>query len=208
MLGDLTEEETEAIVNPTNSKFESSDTMKKILEKGGQQILDACNKLGTLEDVAMTAAGGQLKCKHVVHMLSPQSIIECQTIIKTLLSFVSQKGLHSLSIPLIRASNSNLTGDQVASCTANAILQGASKKSLGELKHIRLVGCSAAEWNFFETAIQQAFSGDSAPWTNASSVVSGYGFSTSKPSSTPPPPPSLPLLLPSKKTIASKYSTC
>ena len=43
--GDITEENTDAIINPTNNKFAfDGANSKKIVEKGGQQIMNDCAK--------------------------------------------------------------------------------------------------------------------------------------------------------------------
>ena len=76
MQGDITEENTDAIINPTDNKFALEGAIsKKILEKGGRQIVNDCATLVSLKDFAMAKAVGQLKCKQVVHVLSPQNMI-------------------------------------------------------------------------------------------------------------------------------------
>ena len=140
---DLTEENTEAIVNPTESKFGLVGAIsKKILEKDGQQIGNDFAKLGTLNDVRMTKAAGQLECKQLVHVLSPRSIFEIPLLFKQMLQFVSQKELHLLSILLVGADfglggipqESELPSDQQIGQAANfitdAVVFGVHLKSI------------------------------------------------------------------------------
>ena len=84
--GDITEENTDAIINPTDYTFSLDGAIsKKIVEKGGQKIKNDCAIRGTLNNVEMTQAAGELKCKQLVHVLSPHNIDECKTrIIETL----------------------------------------------------------------------------------------------------------------------------
>ena len=61
--GDITDEATDAIVNPTDEKMGLTGNLSKaILAKGGQSIEMECKAIGTLKDVALTSAGS-LKCQ-------------------------------------------------------------------------------------------------------------------------------------------------
>ena len=78
--GDITEENTDAIINPTDYTFSLDGAIsKKIVEKGGQKIKNDCAIRGTLNNVEMTQAAGELKCKQLVHVLSPHNSDECKT---------------------------------------------------------------------------------------------------------------------------------
>ena len=155
--GDITEENTDAIINPTDHTFSLNDAIsKKIVEKGGQKIRDDCATRGTLTNVEMTQAAGQLKCKHLVHVLFPQNIPECQTRIIESLHLVTNSGLRSLSIPLIRAGCTKFSSYQVAFSITEAIAIEAQKRNLANLKLIRLVGYTANEKDYFERALDQS----------------------------------------------------
>ena len=76
--GNITDEATNAIVNPTDDKLGLTGSLSKaILDKGGTSIAAECKAIGTLNDVALTSAGS-LKCRHIVHVLSPSNTAECK----------------------------------------------------------------------------------------------------------------------------------
>src|SRR5574341_391629 len=72
--GDLTEQATDAIVNPANSGLLlGGGVAGAIRRKGGQAIQDECNKIGgTPVGTAVITTGGALKAQHVIHAVGPQ----------------------------------------------------------------------------------------------------------------------------------------
>jgi len=71
---DLTEMETDAIVNAANSALQlGGGVAGAIRSKGGPQIQEECNKIGgTPVGTAAITTGGNLKAKHVIHAVGPQ----------------------------------------------------------------------------------------------------------------------------------------
>ena len=67
--GDITEQETEAIVNAANNRLiMGGGVAGAILRKGGQSIQDECNKIGPIAiGEAATTGAGNLKAKYVIH---------------------------------------------------------------------------------------------------------------------------------------------
>ena len=70
---DITEMDTDAIVNAANSSLKlGGGVAGTIREKGGPRIQEECNKIGEIsvgEAVVMT--GGNLKAKYVIHAVGP-----------------------------------------------------------------------------------------------------------------------------------------
>ena len=152
--GAITEEDTEAIINPTDNKFSLDGAIsKQIVKKGGQQISSDCAKLGTLKDVEMTKAEGQLKCKHLVHVLYPQDSGEFCKIIMKVLPLVDKKQLHSLSIPFIGTGRRNLQRDEVADNITLYVVIKAEREYFKSLKLIRLVGFTVVEKALFKNKL-------------------------------------------------------
>lgn len=71
--GDITEMETDAIVNPANSQLIlGGGVAGAIRQKGGPSIQEQCNKIGgTPVGTAVITWGGNLKAKHVIHAVGP-----------------------------------------------------------------------------------------------------------------------------------------
>ena len=72
--GDITEMQTDAIVNPANDRLIlGGGVAGAIRKKGGPQIQAECNKIGgTFVGGAVITTAGNLKAKHVIHAVGPR----------------------------------------------------------------------------------------------------------------------------------------
>ncbi|MFX1326091.1 MAG: macro domain-containing protein [Promethearchaeota archaeon] len=72
--GDITELDTDAIVNAANSQLIlGGGVAGAIRKKGGPTIQEECNKIGgTFVGGAVITTGGKLKAKHVIHAVGPR----------------------------------------------------------------------------------------------------------------------------------------
>ncbi len=72
--GDITEMQTEAIVNAANARLVlGGGVAGAIRRKGGPQIQEECNKIGgTFVGGAVKTTGGNLKAKYVIHAVGPR----------------------------------------------------------------------------------------------------------------------------------------
>ena len=72
--GDITEMETDAIVNAANAQLVlGGGVAGAIRKKGGPEIQQECNKIGgTFEGGAVITTGGNLKAKYVIHAVGPR----------------------------------------------------------------------------------------------------------------------------------------
>jgi O-acetyl-ADP-ribose deacetylase (regulator of RNase III) len=71
--GDITQEETEVIVNAANSRLAGGAGVDgAIHQAGGPSIMDECRKIGGCPTgQAVITSGGNLKAKHVIHTVGP-----------------------------------------------------------------------------------------------------------------------------------------
>lgn len=72
--GDITEMDTDAIVNAANAQLVlGGGVAGAIRRKGGPRIQEECNKKGgTFVGGAVITTGGHLKAKHVIHAVGPR----------------------------------------------------------------------------------------------------------------------------------------
>jgi O-acetyl-ADP-ribose deacetylase (regulator of RNase III) len=72
--GDITEMQTDAIVNAANAQLTlGGGVAGAIRRKGGPQIQQDCNKIGgTYVGGAVITTGGNLKAKYVIHAVGPR----------------------------------------------------------------------------------------------------------------------------------------
>jgi len=72
--GDITDLDTDAIVNAANTALQlGGGVAGAIRRKGGPKIQEECNKIGgTYVGGAVITTGGNLKAKHVIHAVGPR----------------------------------------------------------------------------------------------------------------------------------------
>lgn len=72
--GDITEMETDSIVNAANEQLIlGGGVAGAIRRKGGPEIQEECNKIGgTYVGGAVITTGGNLKARHVIHAVGPR----------------------------------------------------------------------------------------------------------------------------------------
>ncbi len=118
--GDITESETDAIVNAANSQLVlGAGVAGAIRSKGGPSIQEECSAIGhcPVGDAAVTS-GGKLKAKFVIHAVGPrmgEGNEENKLARATLNSLkrAEEKGLSSLTFPAI---STGVFGFPIDSC--------------------------------------------------------------------------------------------
>jgi O-acetyl-ADP-ribose deacetylase (regulator of RNase III) len=112
VLGDITGEETDAIVNAANSGLRGGGGVDGAIHRaGGPSIMEECRKIGSCPTgQAVITGGGNLKTRYVIHTVGPiyrgGSRGEEELLKSAYLeSFkrVTDKGLTSVSFPAISA---------------------------------------------------------------------------------------------------------
>jgi O-acetyl-ADP-ribose deacetylase len=108
LQGDLTEMDTDAIVNAANNDLQlGGGVAGAIRRKGGPLIQRQCNTIGTIPvgGAAMTT-GGDLKARHVIHAASMQlggatTAIALQSSTAHSLRIASQNNLKTIAFPAV-----------------------------------------------------------------------------------------------------------
>jgi O-acetyl-ADP-ribose deacetylase (regulator of RNase III) len=108
VLGDITERETDAVVNAANSHLQHGGGVAgAIVRKGGQIIQEESDKIGFVPvgNAAITVAG-KLPAKFVIHAVGPRmgegdEDNKLKSAVLSSLSLASEKGLKSISMPAI-----------------------------------------------------------------------------------------------------------
>lgn len=113
LFGNIVEEATDAIVNPSNSSLLlGGGVAGAIRTAGGPEIQSECNKIGhcNVGDAVITTAGS-LKSKWVIHAVGPvyseyppkEAERLLRSAIRAVFKIMSEKGLQSVTFPLISA---------------------------------------------------------------------------------------------------------
>ena len=112
VLGDITKEETAAIVNAANSRLKGGGGVDGAIHKaGGPSIMEECRAIGSCPTgQAVITGGGKLKAGHIIHTVGPvysggnrgeADLLESAYLES--LKKVTQNGLRSVSFPAISA---------------------------------------------------------------------------------------------------------
>jgi O-acetyl-ADP-ribose deacetylase (regulator of RNase III) len=108
--GDITAEETDAIVNAANSRLKGGAGVDGAIHRaGGPSIMDECRKIGGCPaGQAVITTGGNLKAKYVIHTVGPLyqggtsgEADLLQSAYLSSLRLAAAKGLKSIALPAI-----------------------------------------------------------------------------------------------------------
>jgi O-acetyl-ADP-ribose deacetylase (regulator of RNase III) len=110
LRGDITEAETDAIVNAANSFLKhGGGVAAAIVRKGGKVIQEESERIGYVPvgECAITTAGA-LKAKYVIHAVGPRwgegdEEAKLRRAVRNTLQMATEKGLASISMPAISA---------------------------------------------------------------------------------------------------------
>ncbi|MBW1981688.1 MAG: macro domain-containing protein [Deltaproteobacteria bacterium] len=108
LQGDITDMDTEAIVNAANKDLIlGTGVAGAIRSKGGPAIQEECNRIGgaPVGGAAITT-GGNLKARYVIHAVGPRTgegdeDKKLADAVRSSLDLASKKGLKSISFPAI-----------------------------------------------------------------------------------------------------------
>ena len=106
--GDLTEMDTDAIVNAANNDLQlGGGVAGAIRRKGGAKIQVECNEIGTIPvGGAAITSGGDLKARHVIHAASMElggrtSALALRSSTAHSLRIAAQNGLKTIAFPAV-----------------------------------------------------------------------------------------------------------
>jgi len=149
--GDITEMETDAIVNAANAQLVlGGGVADAIHKKAGPSIQEECKRIGgTHVGSAVITTGGNLKAKHVIHAVGPRmgegdedSKLKDATL--NSLKIADQHHLQSISFPAI---STGIFGYPLDRC-ARIMLSTAIEYLKGETGLRRVVFCLYGEESF------------------------------------------------------------
>jgi O-acetyl-ADP-ribose deacetylase (regulator of RNase III) len=129
--GDITQEETDAIVNAANSRLAGGGGVDGAIHRaGGPSIMEECRKIGGCPTGSAVITGaGNLKAKYVIHAVGP--IYQGGTrgeerllrgAYEESLKLATKKGLKSISFPAISAGAYGYPLDEAAKVALQAVI--------------------------------------------------------------------------------------
>ena len=160
--GDITEQETDAIVNAANSSLLGGGGVDGAIHRaGGPNILEECRKLGGCPTgEARITTGGNLKAKYVIHTVGPvysggkQREAELlASAYKTSLSLASQYKLKSVAFPSISTGAYGYPLDDAATVALKTAINYLKTHTGIELARFVLFGQKA--YQAYDKALQE-----------------------------------------------------
>lgn len=164
--GDITQQDTDAIVNAANSSLLGGGGVDGAIHRaGGPAILDQCQKIrearGPLPPgEAVITTGGKLRAKHVIHTVGPiwrgGSSGEPEVLAgayRRSLELATEKGLGSISFPSISTGAYGYPSDQAAEVALKAVISFLQKDT--SLKEVVFVLFDSHTYSVYHQALQK-----------------------------------------------------
>ncbi len=161
--GDITRQDTEAIVNAANSSLLGGGGVDGAIHRaGGPQILEECKQIrarqgGCPTGEAVITTGGNLKARYVIHTVGPiwsgggnreDELLSCAY--RNSLRLASEKGIRSLSFPSISTGAYGFPVHRAARVAAAAVKQFLEEE--GGLDEVRFVLFSERDLDVYREA--------------------------------------------------------
>ncbi|XP_009471885.1 PREDICTED: poly [ADP-ribose] polymerase 14-like [Nipponia nippon] len=136
--GDITKEDTEVIVNISNSTFNStSGVFRAIMDAAGSQIEGECTQYaGQCQSGFITTEGGNLLCSKIIHLIHNSNI---KSQVSKVLHECELRMYTSVAFPAIGTGQAGQSPAKVADNMLDAIVEFASRRSVQHLKKIKIV---------------------------------------------------------------------
>jgi len=158
--GDITELDTDAIVNAANAQLVlGGGVAGAIHRKGGASIQAECNKIGGASvGGAVITGGGKLKAKHVIHAVGPRmgegdEDEKLKSATLNSLKLADAHGLKSIAFPAI---STGIFGFPIQRC-AEIMLSTAVEYLKGDTGLSRVVFClfSGSDYELFARELER-----------------------------------------------------
>ena len=158
--GDITEMQTDAIVNAANERLIlGGGVAGAIRTKGGSQIQNECNKIGgTFVGGVVITSAGKLKAKYVIHAVGPRmgegnENQKLKNATLNALKVADENNLKSISFPAI---SSGIFGFPIESC-AKIMLSTSIEYLKGKTSLEKIVFClyGNSSYQVFENQLKQ-----------------------------------------------------
>jgi O-acetyl-ADP-ribose deacetylase (regulator of RNase III) len=158
---DLTEMETDAIVNAANAQLVlGAGVAGAIKAKGGPRIQEECNAVGgTFVGGAVITTGGNLKARHVIHAVGPRmgegnEDKKLKDATLNSLKVAEERGLTSISFPAISTGIFGFPKERCAEIMLRAVIDYLKKKNTG-LNRVVFCLHGASSFEIFSATLER-----------------------------------------------------
>jgi O-acetyl-ADP-ribose deacetylase (regulator of RNase III) len=170
--GDITQQDTEAIVNAANGSLLGGGGVDGAIHRaGGPEILAECRKLGgcSTGDAKITT-GGRLKAKYVVHAVGPVYWREGEQRAAELLAsayrrsleVAAENGVRSVAFPSISTGAYGYPVDEAAPVALQTAIDYLLAQEAGAIRLVRFVLFGRQAYQVYQRALDQLVGSESA----------------------------------------------
>jgi O-acetyl-ADP-ribose deacetylase (regulator of RNase III) len=161
--GDITAQETDAVVNAANSGLRGGGGVDGAIHRaGGPTIMEECRQMGSCPTGgAVITTGGELPADHVIHAVGPRwqggQRGEEQLLAgaySSSLQIAMDEGLQSVAFPSISTGAYGYPAEEAARVALNAIIEFL-RQNPGELELVRLVLFSRKDLQTYREALEE-----------------------------------------------------
>lgn len=160
--GDITKEETEAIVNAANSGLRGGGGVDGAIHRaGGPQIMEECRKIGGCPTGnAVITSGGLLKAKYVIHAVGPvyhggeKGEAELlASAYRNSLKRATENNIESVSFPSLSTGAYGYPFDKAAPIALKTVIE--YLKEHDEIRHVRFLLFGPEAYKAYESALRE-----------------------------------------------------
>ncbi|KAM4626889.1 protein mono-ADP-ribosyltransferase PARP14-like [Discoglossus pictus] len=157
LTGDITNENTEVIVNSSNHRFDlQAGVSKAILEKAGKGVQDACAHLGSKPNNGrIITEGGNLPFKNIIHayvVSKPENIKQCVT---ETLQECEKLEATSIALPVFGTGIGGASPAAVADAMLDGVMDFAKSKAAQLVQTVKVIIFQKQMLNDFYTSMKK-----------------------------------------------------
>lgn len=163
--GDITREETEAIVNAANTRLAGGGGVDGAIHRaGGPRIMEECRKIGGCPTgSAVITTGGNLKAKYVIHAVGPiyrggdkgEAELLASAYRKSL-EIAKEKGIGSVSFPSISTGAYGYPIKEASRIALKTVIEFLRENKAPSL--VRFVLFSESDFEVYKEALKEIYS--------------------------------------------------
>ncbi|MCL6613546.1 MAG: O-acetyl-ADP-ribose deacetylase [Firmicutes bacterium] len=173
LLGDITEQATEAVVNAANPSLMGGGGVDGAIHRaGGPEILEECKKIVAERGPcrpgeAVLTTGGRLPARYVIHTVGPiwrggrsgeeETLARCY---RSCLLLAAERGIRSISFPAISTGAYGFPIERAAPIALGTVAEELRKGGL-DLDEVRFVLFRPADLAVYEEAARRLLGGSS-----------------------------------------------
>lgn len=161
--GDITKQDTEAIVNAANARLAGGGGVDGAIHRaGGPIIAEECRKIGGCPTgKAVITSGGNLKAKYVIHAVGPiyrggqnREAELLRNAYLSSLALAKEKGITSISFPSLSTGAYGYPIKEAARIALQAVLDFMAENQSGPLQEIVFVLFTPQDLSVYQETLQ------------------------------------------------------